>query len=114
LITKKDRDLKSFTKAFLPDEDDFMFRFQKALLLGVNIDYRRPILLKESDVLHFKNPVYIMTADDDVFFPGTAAIQRAKKIFQNLKDIYILKNSKHMPSTYQYIEIQQCIQKWID
>jgi len=114
MITKKDKHLKSFLNAFIQDIDPFMFRFQRALLLGVNIDYRRPLLLKENDVAHFAGPVYVMVADDDVFFPGMAAVQRAKKIFLNLKDVYILKNSKHMPSVNTYPEIQQKIKEWID
>lgn len=113
MITKKDKHLKSFIKAFVPDNDDFMFRLQKALLLGVNIDFRRPLLLQEKDISHFTNPTYIIVSDNDVFFPGNAAIKRAKKIFKNLKDVYYLKNSKHMPSVNHYFEIQQHIEKWI-
>jgi pimeloyl-ACP methyl ester carboxylesterase len=62
MITKKDNHLKAFTKAFVPEEDDFMFRMQKALLLGVNIDFRRPTLLTKQNVLHFKKPIYIIEA----------------------------------------------------
>lgn len=113
-ITRKDKDLQSFIEAFVPEDDNFMFHFQKALLLGVKIDYRRPSLLKENDLSHFTNPVYIMTADNDVFFPGDAAIKRAKAIFRNLKGIHILKNSKHMPGANKYPEIQQKIENWID
>jgi pimeloyl-ACP methyl ester carboxylesterase len=35
LITKKDAHLKKFIKAFVPEEDEFMFRLQKALLTGL-------------------------------------------------------------------------------
>lgn len=113
LITKKDKDLKSFTSVFIPEDDQFMFRFQKAILLGVNMDYRRPLLLKEKDVAHFESPVYLITVDNDIFFPGEASILRAQKCFKNLKDIHILRNSKHMPSADKYLEIQQKIEQWI-
>jgi len=114
MITKKDKHLKSFVSAFVPEDDNFMFRFQRALLLGVNIDFRRPSLLKQKDVAHFTKPVYIMAADNDVFFPGIEAVQRAKDIFQNLQDVYIFKNSRHMPSADVYPLMQQKLEEWIN
>tara|TARA_R100001143_G_scaffold63594_1_gene73189 strand:+ start:40527 stop:41393 length:867 start_codon:yes stop_codon:yes gene_type:complete len=113
-ITKKDSHLKDFIKAFVPDGDEFMFRMQKALLTGFKMDYRRPVLLKEKDVENFTNPVYMIVADDDVFFPGDAAIKRAEKLFQNIQGTHVLKNSKHMPSFDTYPEIQQKIKSWIE
>lgn len=113
MITKKEKDLKSFIKAFVPEGDEFMTRFQKVLLLGVNLDYRRPLLLKKHDIKHFTKPVYLMTAEHDVFFPRDAAIERAKSIFQSLIDIHVLKGSKHMPSADKYPEIQRKIEQWI-
>lgn len=114
MMTKKDQHLKAFTSAFVAKEDAFMFRMQKALLDGVNIDYRRPLLLKEKEVSHFTKPVYIMVADDDIFFPGEQAIQRAKQIFKNIGGIYHLKNCKHIPSINTYSEIQNVIKGWLD
>ena len=113
-ITKKDTDLRKFTKAFAPEEDDFMFRLQKALLLGLNMDYRRPALLKEKDVHNFSNPVYMIVADNDIFFPGPEAINRAKALFKNFKEAYVLKNCKHMPNKVNYSEIQQKIRSWLE
>lgn len=114
LITKRDSDLRKFTKAFVPEEDDFMFRLQKALLTGLNMDYRRPTLLKGNDVRNFTSPVYMIVADDDVFFPGHEAIYRAKALFKNFKKAYILQNCKHMPNKEDYSEIQQKIKDWLE
>ncbi|RLD27614.1 MAG: hypothetical protein DRI54_00775 [Bacteroidetes bacterium] len=113
MITKKDKHLQAFIKSFVPQEDEFMFRMQKLLLTGVNIDYRRPTLLKKSDVEHFDNPVYMIVASDDIFFPGEEIAKRSKLIFKNLKEIYFLKTSKHMPSKSSYPEIQSKINGWI-
>lgn len=112
-ITKKDNHLKAFLKAFVPEDDEFMFKLQKAMLLGVNMDYRRPVLLQEKEIQNFTNPVYIMVADDDIFFPGNAAINRAKKIFRNIQDIYVLKNCKHMPARDLFPVIEDKIKLWI-
>lgn len=114
LITKKDSHLKKFIKAFVPEEDELMFRLQKALLTGVNMDYRRPLLIKEKDVQNFTNPVYMIVADDDVFFPGHEAIVRAKATFKNFKEAHVLKNCKHMPNKNSYSEIQQKIKIWLE
>ncbi len=114
MITKKDKHLQSFTKAFVPSNDTFMFRMQKALLLGVKIDFRRPHLLKAKDVEHFTKPVYMIVADSDIFFPGDAAVKRAKKIFPNLKATHFLKNCKHMPHKKDFDEIQVKLKEWID
>ncbi len=114
MITKKDSHLKSFINSFVPKEDDFMFKMQKALLLGVNIDFRRPILLKSKDVEHYNQPVYMIVSDNDIFFPGNKAVKRAKQIFSNLKESYFLKNSKHMPEVTSFSEIQNKIEMWIN
>ena len=113
MITKKDSHLKAFTKSFVPENDEFMFRLQKLLLLGVKIDYRRPTLLTKENVLHFENPVFMIEASDDIFFPGKEAEKRSKKIFKNLKEVYFLKNTKHMPSKETYPEIQIKIREWL-
>jgi pimeloyl-ACP methyl ester carboxylesterase len=114
LITKKDNHLKSFIKSFVPEDDDFMFRFQKLLLLGVNMDYRRPVLLQKKDVEHFTAPVYMMVSDNDIFFPGDGAVNRAKQIFTNLKDVHYLKNTKHIPHFRTFPEIQNKLSEWIN
>lgn len=85
-ITKKDTDLKAFTKAFV----------------------------QEKDVEHFTKPVYIIVADGDIFFPGGDALNRAEQIFKNIQGTHVLKNSKHMPSFDTFKEIQQKIKSWVE
>lgn len=113
MMTKKEKHLRAFTGAFVAKGDEFMFRMQKALLDGVNMDFRRPLLLKEQQVSHFTKPVYIMVSDDDIFFPGDQAIKRAKAIFKNIEGIYHLKNCKHIPDVNIYPEIQGVIKGWL-
>jgi pimeloyl-ACP methyl ester carboxylesterase len=113
LLTKRDDHLRSFIKSFVPESDDFMFRLQRALLTGLNMDYRRPVLLQKKDVEHFTAPVYMIVADDDVFFPGDQTIKRAQSLFQNLKETYVLKDCMHMPAVDRYPEIQQQLRAYI-
>lgn len=113
LITKKEHHLKLFLNAFVSDDDEFMFRLQKALLTGLNMDFRRPSLLKAEEVVRFENPVYIMVAEEDVFFPGKEAINRVKKLFKNVKGIHTVKG-KHMPSSSTFNEINSTIKSWLE
>lgn len=112
-MTKKDEHLRTFIKAFVPDGDDFLFRFQKALLNGIYLDTKVPKLLKKKNVEHFDNPVYIITVSNDIFFPRDKMAKRSKTLFNNLKEIHVLKNSKHMPGKETYSEIQLKVREWI-
>ncbi len=112
-ITKKDKDLREFVKHFIAEDDNYMFEFQKAILTGVHLDYRRPQILQSKDVEHFTNPIYIIAADDDVFFPAEKVIARAKIVFKNLKEVYLLKDCKHIPYGAHFSEIENKIKQWI-
>ncbi len=113
MMTKRDQHLRSFLQSFVPEDDHFMFRLQKVLLQGVKIDFRRPLLLQKKDVDHFTKPVYMMVADNDIFFPGPAAVKRAKQLFRNLVDVHYLEQSKHIPHRDTFSEIQQVIRQWV-
>ena len=114
MITKKDKYLRKFTKAFVPDGDEFMLKMQRIMLLDVKMDYTKPFILKAKDIAHFEKPVYIITADNDIFFPNEKIQSTAPKIFKNLKNIYVLKNTKHMPHPTTFLEIQSKIIEWIE
>lgn len=113
MITKKDYHLKQFLSAFIPEDDSWMYRLQKQMLLGVKMDYRKPPLLKADDVKHFTQPVYFIVADNDIFFPGDSTISNARDIFKNLQGVHVLENCKHMPHKSDFPEIQQKITEWI-
>lgn len=113
-LFKKDKDISSFLNAFVPSDDLHMINLQKIMMQGVNVDYRRPTLLKEKDVAHFSNPVFIIVADNDIFFPGRPSIDRAKKLFKNLEGIHILKNCKHIPHKGTFPEIQSKLKEWLN
>jgi pimeloyl-ACP methyl ester carboxylesterase len=114
LITRKDAHLQSFIKAFVPNNDTFQFQLQKALLSGVYMDYRRPVLLKKEDVAHYEGPVYCVVADHDVFFPGEAALRRAREVFRNFSGYCVLQQCKHMPDSAWFPEINQQIGEWME
>ena len=113
LITKKDHHLKLFIKSFAPEGDEFMFKLSKHLAAGVNLDFRRPTILKSKEVKHFTKPVYLIVADNDVFFPGKKTVESAKRIFKNVQDVCFLENSKHLPHPKDHHKIESLIKQWI-
>jgi pimeloyl-ACP methyl ester carboxylesterase len=113
MISKKESHLRNFMKGFYNKVDDHWLKFQKNTLLGVNMDFRRPPILKKEDVEGFKSPVYLITAEDDVFFPAKYSIEKCKSYFENFSDLYLLKDSKHIPESTQFEEIQSVISGWL-
>ncbi|MDO5981110.1 alpha/beta fold hydrolase [Flavivirga spongiicola] len=113
-ITKKERHLKAFLNAFVPEGDKFMFKMLKLIMEGVKLDTRIPALLKRKHIKHFNKPVYIMSASNDIYFPSKKIAKKSKSLFNNLKEVYLLENSKHMPSKNTFGEIQFKIKEWIN
>lgn len=112
-ITKSDKDLKQFTDAFAPVDDPFIFRLLKAIITSVKMDTRIPRLLKRKQIEHFKNPVYILAASNDIYFPGHKIAEKSPTLFQNLKEVHLLNGSNHMPGKEHFEEIQTKITTWI-
>jgi pimeloyl-ACP methyl ester carboxylesterase len=113
LISKKSHYLKQFLSAFYSNisEDDLLFH--RHILLGTFMDYRRPPLLKPSQVAHVESPVYCIVASDDVFFPGEKTLKRCALCFKNFSGSFLLNESKHMPKTSSYPSIQSQIDIWL-
>lgn len=113
LRSKKESDLLKFMDAFFITKDRHSIEMQKTLLLGFKMDYRRPILVKHQDTANVKTPVYVMVADDDIFFPGDKTLKRCSELFSDLKDTYVLVQSKHIPDQSRYDEIEQKVAEWL-
>jgi len=113
MLFKKEKDFKSFIDAFVPADDEHMIALQRVMMYGTKLNTKIPPLLKETDVAHFTNPVYLIVAENDIFFPYKSAIERAKKVYKNLKETHILKNSKHIPHKATFPELQVKLREWI-
>ncbi len=112
-MTKKEAHLLHFMDAFYITKDAHSVAFQKAVLLGVKMDYRKPPLATAAEMAAFQAPVYAMVAENDVFFPGDKALARCKEIFKNLKGVTVLQGSKHIPDIADYPEIARQLGKWL-
>ena len=113
MLTKNESHLKKFIGAFYTQIDGYAIAFQRETLLGLKMDYTRPPLLDPKLVESFKKPVYAMVVDNDIFFPGEACLKKLRAAFAGFKAHYILENSKHIPAPYQYEEISNCLDKWM-
>lgn len=114
LWTKKDSHLRSFLQAFLHDPTPLEVATHRAILLGTHMDYRRPALFQPNQTAVYKGPVYIMTADNDIFFPGETNIKRVKELYSGFQESHLLKNCKHVPPRSLYPELAAKIQEWLD
>ena len=112
-LTRNERYLKAFLKAFIPPNDPFIESMLTIMMKGTYLDTRIPRILKMEDVNHFSKPVYVIAAENDVYFPGEKVINRSKSLFKNLQGTYLLKNSNHMPSNASFEEIQMKLKEWI-
>lgn len=112
-LTKKDKYLFKFMDNFYQKKGKSDIAFQKNILLGVKMSYRRPPLLKAKEVQNLDIPVYAIVAENDIFFPSEKTIKKCNEIFKGFKDYYILKNSKHIPNKSTYPEIEKKIEKWL-
>lgn len=112
--TGKEEDLVKFMDAFYTSKDEYSRQYQRATLEGIYMDMRRPPLLRKKDTANFHAPVYVLAADDDVFFPGDKTIQICRKLFDNLKDTILLGDAKHVPDAGHYAKIEGILRSWLD
>ena len=113
LITRSDKSLKLFMDSFYTSYGPEDVSFIRHILLDTKQDHRKPPLVNKIDLENFTGSTYVMVADDDVFFPAEKVIEKSKSIFKNLKECYVLKNSKHAPSCKDYDEIENKITDWL-
>lgn len=111
---KKDKGLKRFIQYFVPADDPYLFEFQNVIWNGGRLGSRRASILKPQDVAHFSNPVYVILADDDAFFSIDKIKRQVEKIFQNLKEVYVLPPTKANLNTTSLSKIEQKIKEWIN
>ena len=92
----KNRD--RFFKSMLTTSDVFWTPYLHDAMDAYNPSYARPPLLGKEHLSQFRAPIYIIAADEDLYFPGQKMLERAKEIFSNLIGSHLLLNTKHCPS----------------
>jgi 2-hydroxy-6-oxonona-2,4-dienedioate hydrolase len=63
------------------------------------MNMRIPALAKPAELARLTAPVFVLGADQDLSFPGSALLARARQLFPNLAGAEILEGSRHCPPT---------------
>jgi pimeloyl-ACP methyl ester carboxylesterase len=112
-LTRREADLIRFMDAFYTTKDEYSVNFQKAVLTGVHMDFRRPPLLKDEAVSKLATPVYAILAGDDVFFPGDQTLKRIQSMFSGFRDAAVMPHAKHIPDASDHAFIAAKIGAWL-
>ena len=65
-----------------------------------------PIISKQS-AKKINRPLTIIASEKDIMFPGKKMIKRAKRVFPTLKEVFLLKGSKHVPTNKEFNKIEE-------
>lgn len=112
-LTRRETDLIRFMDAFYTTKDVYSVNFQKAVLTGVHMDFRRPPLMKDEAVSRCDAPVYAILAGDDVFFPGNQTLKRIQSMFSGFRDAVVMQHAKHIPDASDHSFIAAKIGAWL-
>lgn len=82
----------------LTEPDGPAVRQLGAIYRNVKLDSGLPRLATEDELRAFTRPVVVFASEDDVFFPATAVLPRAREIFPNLVRAELLRGCRHVPS----------------
>lgn len=75
------------------------------IVLNYKLDFSPIPLITREEAQKIKTPLHIFAAENDQLFPGKEMLKIASEIFQDNQNLYLLKNSKHIPSQkdFQFI-----------
>ncbi|MDH5718090.1 MAG: alpha/beta hydrolase [Spirochaetia bacterium] len=91
--------LNSFAKNLITTMTDDWLPYIADSVLAYKTNMSIPSLVKEKELENYKAPTFVVGAELDVSFPGEKLINRSKKVFKNLINAELIKNSLHCPPT---------------
>lgn len=86
------------SKAMYPlcsERNDEFIELMKLAYKHTHFEIIMPRNVTKKELIKFNSPVYILAGEDDIIFPGKKVLERAKKIFPNLKEAILLTKYKH-------------------
>ena len=90
--------LRKLVGQLFTEWDDDWGNFMGDAFSGYNLDLRIPPVATDDELRGLTTPTLVLTADDDVSFPGGRLAERVKKLMPNV-DAEVLANCKHCPPT---------------
>jgi pimeloyl-ACP methyl ester carboxylesterase len=85
-------------KPILTEPEDPAVRQLGAIYRHVRLDAGLPRMASEEELRGFDGPVAVFASEEDVFFPASADLPRAREIFPNLVHAEHLRGCRHVPS----------------
>lgn len=112
--TGKSKYLDRFLDSAFTEKDDFAFEFLAQVFIHFEMDFSPVPIIKTHEASKIQTPITLIGAGQDIIFPGTKMIKRAKKIFPSLKQTLLLADSKHVQNAKDNAQIAKLIQKSMD
>jgi pimeloyl-ACP methyl ester carboxylesterase len=100
----RDRLLRAFQPMMTEVNEEFL-EFTDAMLRYVKMEMRAPRELSKEELAGFMAPTLVIAAREDIFFPASKVLARAREILPNLKAAESI-DGKHLPSreTFKWIQ----------
>jgi pimeloyl-ACP methyl ester carboxylesterase len=105
--TNNQQYIKKVMNVLFTEYDDFALTFMSTTFQHCNMDFSPLPIISKKNAQKITTPITIFAAEKDLMFPGGKMIKRAKRIFPTLKEVVLLKGSKHVPSNKGFNEIEE-------
>ncbi|SIQ62347.1 alpha/beta fold hydrolase [Maribacter ulvicola] len=107
--TNNQQYIKKVMNVLFTEYDDFALAFMSTTFQHCNMDFSPLPTISKKNAQNLNTPITIFAAEKDLMFPGGKMIKRSKRIFPTLKEVVLLKESKHVPSNKGFNEIEKKI-----
>ena len=107
--TKKTKYLERFLDSAFTEKDDFAHKYLAAVFSHFTMDFTPVPVIKSINASKIRTPITLISAENDIIFPGGKMIKRAKKIFPSLKNTLLLESSKHVQNRTDNRKIEKLI-----
>lgn len=101
--------IKKVMNVLFTEYDNFALQFMSTTFKYCNMDFSPLPLISKRNAQNIKTPITIFAAEKDIMFPGRKMIKRAQSIFPSLKEVVLLKQSKHVPNLKDFEIIESTI-----
>ena len=96
-------------RPILTDPEDRAVRQLGAIYRNVRLDAGLPRMATEVELSGFVKPAAVFASEEDIFFPATSVLPRARQIFPNLVHAECLEGCRHVPSALALRRVNESI-----
>ncbi|KAB1071344.1 alpha/beta hydrolase [Tamlana haliotis] len=107
--TNNQKHIKKVLGALFSEYDDFALEYMSLTFQHCNMDFSPLPIISRDRAKSIKTPITIFACEKDIMFPGKKMIKRAKRVFPTLKEVFLFKASKHVPTNKEFNKIEEVI-----